>query len=284
MTELETIEGHVVKQEEQLLPAVRPGTLLEGSTARAKIAEAMAVADVLADVISKQGLYVDIRGKKYVKVEGWTLCGSLLGVFAVTEWSREFGDGWEARVVAKTMAGAEVGAAEALCSRQERRWKDADEYAIRSMAQTRATSKALRQPLDWVMQLAGYESTPEEEMPREATPDKPTGGPKPLAKPRSWADVTRALDSYASDDVKNTFMLFAASARNLMFGKTNDQLTKQEKASLLGMVGEALMALYVMADPSSFPPPTTEVLRDAWASVLGGQELALPSENDEGPA
>ena len=32
------------------------------------------------------------------------------------------------------------------------------------MAQTRATSKALRQPLDFVMRLAGLEATPAEEM------------------------------------------------------------------------------------------------------------------------
>jgi hypothetical protein len=35
------------------------------------------------------------------------------------------------------------------------------------MAQTRATSKALRQPLGFVMTLAGYAATPAEEMPRE---------------------------------------------------------------------------------------------------------------------
>jgi hypothetical protein len=35
------------------------------------------------------------------------------------------------------------------------------------MAQTRATSKALRQPLGFVMTLAGYSATPAEEMPRD---------------------------------------------------------------------------------------------------------------------
>ena len=49
-------------------------------------------------------------------------------------------------------------------------WDKADEYAVRSMAQTRAASKALRMPLGFVMTLGGYEATPEGEMPRESPP------------------------------------------------------------------------------------------------------------------
>lgn len=168
MTELETIEGHVVEQVDQM-PAVRPGTLLEGSTPRSQLAHAQEIAKALADVVEQQKLYTMIRGRKHVRVEGWTMLGSILGVFPVTEWSRETADGWEARVVAKTLTGADVGAAEASCSRSEKSWADRDDYAIRSMAQTRATGKALRMPLGFVMTLAGYEATPEEEMPREGS-------------------------------------------------------------------------------------------------------------------
>ena len=46
-------------------------------------------------------------------------------------------------------------------------WAKADDYAIRSMAQTRATSKALRMPLGFVMELAGFDATPADEIPTE---------------------------------------------------------------------------------------------------------------------
>jgi hypothetical protein len=87
----------------------------------------------------------------------------MLGVFPICVWSRPTDNGWEARVEARTLAGALVGAAEASCTRDEPNWRDKPDYALRSMAQTRSTSKALRLPLGFVVALAGYEATPAEE-------------------------------------------------------------------------------------------------------------------------
>jgi hypothetical protein len=72
---------------------------------------------------------------------------------------------YEARVEARTASGLAVGTAEAGCSRKEARWAQADDFAVRSMAQTRATSKALKAATAWLMVLAGYKPTPAEEMP-----------------------------------------------------------------------------------------------------------------------
>jgi hypothetical protein len=63
-----------------------------------------------------------------------------------------------------TLEGALVGAAEAECSRVEQRWKTAEPYAIRSMASTRAISRALQTPLRHIAVLAGYEGAAAEEM------------------------------------------------------------------------------------------------------------------------
>lgn len=114
----------------------------------------------------RRALYVEIQGKRHVLVEGWTLLGSLLGISPVVVWTKELADGagWEARVEAHTLDGRTVGAAEAECRREERMWKNRDSYALRSMAQTRATSKALRMPLGFIVELAGYNATPAEEM------------------------------------------------------------------------------------------------------------------------
>jgi hypothetical protein len=138
------------------------------------ITRASRAAEALKGVITQQGLVSNIQGREHVRVEGWTTLGSMLGVVPVVTWTRRTEDGWEARVEARTLDGRVVGAAEAMCSKSERTWSKRDDYALRSMAQTRATSKALRGPLGFVVTLAGYEATPAEEMPAEAT-EGPSG-------------------------------------------------------------------------------------------------------------
>ncbi len=143
-----------------------PANLWGAATPGEVVGRAAEIAHVLAGVIERQQLYVSIQGRKYVRVEGWTLLGTLLGVYPVTVWCRRVDapSGWEARVEARTLAGALVGAAEAQCTRDEPAWRDRPDFALRSMAQTRATSKALRLPLGFVAALAGYEATPAEEV------------------------------------------------------------------------------------------------------------------------
>jgi len=165
----------IVGQHDEVLPEVQSvpaSPTLFGTTDPAAVVQAAAAAaKPLADVVRAQKLSVKIGPSEHVRVEGWTLLGSMLGVFPICVWSRKVeGDdgGWEARVEARTRAGDLVGAAEAECLRSEKTWKNRDDYALRSMAQTRATSKALRQPLGFVMTLAGFNATPAEEMPRGA--------------------------------------------------------------------------------------------------------------------
>ena len=147
-------------------------SLLTGTPAD-RVSQASAIAQALAPVIDRQKLYVGISGKRHVLYEGWTTLGALVGVFPRTVWTRRTETGWEARVEAVTLDNAIVGAAESECSRDEKRWKDADDYAIRSMAQTRAGSKALRMPLGFIMALAGFEATPAEEITEGMRQTKP---------------------------------------------------------------------------------------------------------------
>lgn len=154
-------------------------TLWGASTPAQIIEKAAEAATALAAVVDKQGLFTNIQGRKHVRVEGWTLLGSILGVFPVCVWTRpvmkgEEQIGWEARVEAHRN-GQVVGAADAQCLRSESLWKTRDDYALRSMAQTRATSKALRMPLGFVVSLAGYATTPAEEMDGIAISEAPRG-------------------------------------------------------------------------------------------------------------
>jgi len=163
VTESDVIEAEVVESTE-LAPVDQSVTLFRSDDPVEVLARATRTADALKDVISQRGLTTNIQGKQHVQVEGWQTLGSMLGVTPVCVWTRPLDNGWEARVEARTLDGRIVGAAEAMCTRSERMWSKRDDYALRSMAQTRATSKALASPLRFVITLAGYQGTPAEEM------------------------------------------------------------------------------------------------------------------------
>lgn len=134
---------------------------------KSQVAQAAEIADVLSSVIEKQGLYSNIQGKKYIKAEGWQTLGTFLGVITREKYVKRLEDGsYESYVeIVKFNDGTVVGGASALCSRKEKRWSNADEYAVRSMSVTRAVGKAFRISFSWIVTLAGYSATNEEEMP-----------------------------------------------------------------------------------------------------------------------
>jgi len=128
------------------------------------------MADILKDIIDQQKMFQTFNGKKYVTVDGWCTLGTMLGILPAEREVHSIEKGWYAKVdlVNKT-SGLVVGSASAICTRSERNWEKRDEYAVRSMAITRATGKAYRLAFSWIMNMAGYESTPSEEMPHEIT-------------------------------------------------------------------------------------------------------------------
>lgn len=167
---MEKEKAIVVQQQQQpdLLSTTDPDEM---------ITQATEIAKVLARVIEDNHLYTLIKPKKpggkprrHVNVEGWVTLGSMVKVFPVPVYSHRLENRpeeiiYESKVEARTLDGQVVGAGIALCSSKEQNWQYKDEYAIESMSQTRATSKALRMPLGWIMTLGtGFESTPAEEI------------------------------------------------------------------------------------------------------------------------
>lgn len=192
------IESTAVDVGTELVPTQPAGTLFRTDDPVEVVEQATRVADALKAVLQRQGMIARISGKEHVQVEGWQTLGSMLGVVPVVVWTRRVTDpnGWEAKVEARTLDGRVVGAGEAQCDRAEKRWKDADEYAIRSMAQTRATSKALAAPLRFIVKLAGFSGTPAEEMPE----DRGAYG-QPPAEPRR-PTTRQAIYGHASGRLK----------------------------------------------------------------------------------
>ena len=143
------------------------------------------LATELSKLIKEKGLSSNIQGKQFVNVEGWQFCGASLGLMPIiTETTDLTRRGTEpGQVEIKYMAKCEVrnitsgqlvATGVALCSNFERSKKGFDEYAILSMAQTRAIGKAYRNLLAWLMKAAGFEATPAEEMDfaKDETPNK----------------------------------------------------------------------------------------------------------------
>lgn len=160
--------------------------------------KATGIANVLAGLIEQQGLAKDVGGrKKHVEVGGWQALGTMLGAFggqplhAETQWTRPLpdGDGWEACVEIRTPGGVVVGRAEAMCDRSESKWRSRDNYAIRSMAETRAESRAFRRAVGWIVALAGYNPTPAEEMPDQG----PAAPPVPRAEGKALTNAANAI-------------------------------------------------------------------------------------------
>ena len=129
------------------------------------IERATSIATALKKVVEDRKLYSMISGRQYVQVEGWNTLGALIGVLPREVEVKEIENGYEATVeLIRTSDTKVIGRGSAICTRDERNWSKRDDYAVRSMAITRATGKAFRLGFSWIMKLAGYEPTPWEEM------------------------------------------------------------------------------------------------------------------------
>jgi hypothetical protein len=118
-----------------------------------------------------------VQGKEFVNVEGWQYAGSRLGIVPIVEHVINVSSDQEIKYQAKVTlfdmrSQHTVGAGFAICSNKESGKKFYQEFAIASMAQTRAIGKAYRNILAWIIRAAGYEPTPAEEM--EYTGNVPT--------------------------------------------------------------------------------------------------------------
>ena len=134
-----------------------------------KVDETLMLASDLSRFIKENRLFHNIQGKEYVNVEGWQYAGARLGIIPIVEDLINLSNPEEFKYQAKVYllniaSGQTIGSGFALCSNKEQGKKFYQEYAIASMAQTRAIGKAYRNILAWIIRAAGYEPTPAEEM------------------------------------------------------------------------------------------------------------------------
>lgn len=140
---------------------------LHASTPSALVQGATIAANELAKLIDSRGLFSMISGRKYVQIEGWLTLATMMGCLPQEESNERQEDGSYVAIVAliRMADGAVLSRASAECGGPEdRTWERRPAYARRSMASTRATGKACRLAFSWVVALAGYATTPAEEM------------------------------------------------------------------------------------------------------------------------
>jgi hypothetical protein len=130
--------------------------------------EAAKAAQALREVIERKPSKVVINGKTFLQFEDWQTLGRFYGVTAAARATNYIEQGrvrgYECHAEAIRADGQVISAAQAMCMDDESKWSDKPLFQLRSMAQTRAQAKALRNVLAWVVVMAGYAPTPAEEM------------------------------------------------------------------------------------------------------------------------
>src|SRR5437762_3609883 len=149
-------------------------------------------AEALRSVLEKKRKKVVFNNEVYLEYEEWQTVAAFVGVTARVREVKyvEYGDvkGFEAFAEAVTKDLRVISSADAMCLNDEKNWstrplyewrkdpttgkakreKIGDEpvplFQLRSMAQTRACAKALRNVFAWVVVLGGFRPTPAEEM------------------------------------------------------------------------------------------------------------------------
>lgn len=147
-------------------------SMIDGPDPGAAMEYAQRVSTAIASVLKPGNGYIEMRGRKHVEAAGWQTIAAMTGHTCEIEWSRPI-EGmdhesgfktWESRAVVRDQSGRVVAAGESMASPAEKApWGRAD-FSIRSMSQTRAMGRALSARMRYVVQLAGFQGAPAEEM------------------------------------------------------------------------------------------------------------------------
>ena len=196
------------------------------------VSSMVSMSKVLKNHIATQGLSTNILGKQYVNIEGWCFAGGLMGMSARITNVENISSGTEK----KWRADAEIfrikdniviGNGTAICSNLETKKKTFDEYAVCSMSQTRAISKAYRNMIGWVIKLSGYDGTPSEEMVKmgqETAPKQPVGTTRPVNTPS------------AAQNANSDQILLKLKDKLMKLGAKNEQMALKILENKTGLV------------------------------------------------
>ena len=137
------------------------------SNPQAVVTKGQATANACRAIVMQCSM--QLQGRRYIKAEGWQALAASCGYSPRIQTVEEMSNG-DIRAVCDLVRlsdGEIVASAEGYLGVDEGMWSRRPRYARRAMAQTRATSRACRSALAWIVPLldAGLETTPAEEIP-----------------------------------------------------------------------------------------------------------------------
>ena len=194
------------------------------------IAFGQKAAVALAEVIKSKPKKVIINNEQYLEFEDWQTVARFYGATVGVEWTKKIEKndkllGYEARAVVYQDSQI-ISAAEASCMRDEPKWntrakyewqgiypngkkvkigeESVPEFQLKSMAQTRACAKALRNAFAWVVVLAGFRATPAEEMtnPLEVLDQPPVNEKATEAQLKTIFAITKDLGAKNKEEAR----------------------------------------------------------------------------------
>jgi len=201
--------------------------------------ETLDLAKDLAKFIKDNKLTTNVQGKEFVNVEGWQYAGSRLGIVPIVEHVINVSSPEELKYQAKVTLfdlrhQTTVGAGFAVCSNKESGKKFYQEFAIMSMAQTRAIGKAYRNCLAWIIRAAGYEPTPAEEMDYNTNTQAAAPAPAAVAQAVPAMQVVPAeAPAVAAEAAAPVQYATAAQKEEIIRLLNHPVITRPEKTKML---------------------------------------------------
>ena len=270
-----TDEGEIVEALALVPPTA--GALAVSRAPETVLEEARKAAAALKDVIDSKKKKVTFHGETYLENEDWLTVARFYGVTSRIRDSKylTFENGSEAKVhgyeataeAYLVSTGQVLSMADSMCLSDEGNWSQKPLFQLRSMAQTRASSRVLRQVFGWVVVLAGYKPTPAEEMDTVAHENGASGIKEPQRK--AEADVPSSVISE-----KQMGRMFSIGKQA---GKSNDDIKAIYKGMGFEHAEDITKDKYnAVVEAVGFTPIPT-----AKPKIPGGDELSGKCEKAE---
>lgn len=159
---------------------------LDGSrTPEESVARAADEASAIMACVEDRKMYTKIQGGKHLKIEAWQMLAAYKGCLPREVETVELEDGSflsKAQLI-RLSDGAVLAEASMTCGdKTDGPWGNRPKYAKRSMAITRACGKVCRMTFGYIAHMAGYKTTPAEEMPVVPMSKRASGGFKPATE------------------------------------------------------------------------------------------------------
>jgi len=204
----------------------------------------------LKDIVTKTHSSIMLGKSEHLKFEAWQTIAKFYGSTVTVDWTKpilmqneghlEEVFGYEAKASVLDKDGKILSSAESGCFKDEDNWRNKPSFQLRSMAQTRACAKALRNVYAWVVVLAGYTPTPAEEMDGITPQEKSVQGfvsPKPTPMGSSKANDTEMVCQKCKDELSEKVFNYSMQKFGKPFCYNCQEKIKEELAKIPNIPG-----------------------------------------------